>query len=253
MSTLEILDTQEEEPEEQEREFPPRDYSIVPDNCFGLNGVETNHVMVAVRKTALSPPSRIVTSRRPTCLKLTMPSPSELPLHSPSDQIVGTPFSVNSPKFEYPFPDSSTNSIESTPALTHSAFSSSTSISTVSSPSSLILSPPLERHYSPTHPRLCTADPPMPPSLLKKPKWALGLLGRKSSHGQKYTGGGLAGKGRPIDNSSQSLEHTRVRRFSVGTPPELYTTPMEGPDAAAEAMSFFGSTSGLNRTTSAQC
>ncbi|KAG7090024.1 hypothetical protein E1B28_011645 [Marasmius oreades] len=152
-----------------------------------------------------------------------MPNPAEMVFHSPSDQIVGTPFSVNnSPRFEYPFPSSSSNSnsIESTPTLT-------------------------ERHYSPTHPKLCTADPPMPPSLLKKPKWAVGLLGRKSNISQKYASGGSAGKGKVCDHLSS--EHARARRFSVGTPPELYTTPAEGTD------SFFSTTSGLNRTTSAQC
>ncbi|KAF8960007.1 hypothetical protein BDZ97DRAFT_1760979 [Flammula alnicola] len=47
----------------------------------------------------------------PPLSKLTMPplaDLSDLILHSPSSQIVGTPFATNSTRFEYPFPDAST-------------------------------------------------------------------------------------------------------------------------------------------------
>ncbi|KAK1224230.1 hypothetical protein PQX77_012852 [Marasmius sp. AFHP31] len=217
--------------------------------------VETNNVMVGFREPFPRPPVRIlVQSRPPTPLsKLVMPDTSELALHSPSDQIVGTPFAVDSPRFEYPFPKSTTNSTDSIPSL-QGAGSSSSTFSSSSSSSLTVLSPgptPLDsRSYSPTHPKMCIADPPVPPGLIKKHRWSMGLLGRKTSSGHKD----LEGKGRPRNHSSKLLSESR-RRYSVGTPPEMYNTPLEGPDdveGADPAPNPYFATSALNRTTSNQ-
>ena len=205
-----------------------------------------------------SPPTLIPVQSRPLTptIKLIMPDTSELALHSPSDQIVGTPFGVDSPRFEYPFPQSTTNSTDSIPSLqggaSSSRFSSSSSLS-VLSPGPSVLSPLDSRSYSPTHPKMRTEDPPVPPGLMKKHRWSMGLLGRKTSSGQKDSDG----KRKLHNNSSKLLSETR-RRYSVGTPPELYTTPLEGPDHTdseggdAALNPYFATPSSLGRTTSNQ-
>ncbi|KAJ3511969.1 hypothetical protein NLJ89_g3797 [Agrocybe chaxingu] len=148
-------------------------------------------------KPAISRP----TSPRHTLTMPTLTNLAELTLHSPSSQIVGTPFATNSTRFEYPFPDSSSNpsSVSGSPPSTSSAtltnfnhsmtpgiVSGNPFSSLSSSPSASQISYP---HIEPptagvTHPKLKApaTNPPIPPSLVKKrPKWSLGFLGRRRS------------------------------------------------------------------------
>ncbi|KIM39369.1 hypothetical protein M413DRAFT_198074 [Hebeloma cylindrosporum] len=137
---------------------------------------------------------------------------SDLSLHSPSSQIVGTPFATDSTtKFEYPFPDapaSSSGSLppqqfsgvvspsantlsmsiiagnpDSPPLESCSSFPMLSTARSPSNPSSPVVSSEMPS-YNPAHPKLKAIDPPIPPSLAKKRgRWslALGSLGRRTS------------------------------------------------------------------------
>ena len=72
-----------------------------------------------------------------------LPSLADLTLHSPSSHIIGTPFATNSIRFEYPFPESSTDSpgsgsVSASPPSMHltSSYMASSSSSSASSPNS---------------------------------------------------------------------------------------------------------------------
>ena len=151
---------------------------------------------------------------------------SGISLHSPSSQIVGTPFATDSTKFEYPFPDTSPSaptsprqssavispsantlfmsgiagnpdfppleSCSSFPILstailhTHTPSNVSSTLLTYSPPS-----PSVMPSYNPAHPKLRTTNPPIPPSLAKKrTRWTLGLgsLSRRRSFSSITTG-----------------------------------------------------------------
>jgi hypothetical protein len=120
-------------------------------------------------------------------------------LHSPSSQIVGTPFANDNDntRFEYPFPDTreacgsgsspatSDFSIPATPASP-----SSNSFPTLSTSSQMLtqLSFPPSSHcpsYNPTHPKMkVQTNPPIPPTLVKRRlRWSMSLLGRRRSSG----------------------------------------------------------------------
>ncbi|PPQ68677.1 hypothetical protein CVT26_002959 [Gymnopilus dilepis] len=211
--------------------------------------------------TQSSPKSSPQPRLSPRLLRPNMPPMvdlSDLILHSPSSQIVGTPFATNTTKFEYPFPTTpSAGAGTGTPAVSVGSGSASGSSSvfsarsTVPSPMIHPLPPPLgaqggsvpafsltmtahrstspvspvsafpllssspeflagagagagapsasasmstsrSSSYSPpsaasfpTHPKLkaqTAYPPPVPPSLARKrPKWSLGLLGRRKS------------------------------------------------------------------------
>ncbi|KAJ8487005.1 hypothetical protein ONZ45_g14481 [Pleurotus djamor] len=127
---------------------------------------------------------------------------SSLKLHSPS-QIVGTPFAVNTARYEYPFPEtvsssSSSGSGDDSPGLPQSLptamFSSWTSMSppltgfSTSPPSgtssSFFASPKNAPHYPLSHPKLLLSDvdkePPVPPGILKsRHRWSMGLLAKR--------------------------------------------------------------------------
>ena len=118
----------------------------------------------------------------------------DIPLNSPSSQIVGTPFANDNTRFEYPFPDTNQNcSSGSSPATSDfsgSAPSSSpsTSFPTLSTSSQVLTQlsfPPPSHHpsYNTTHPKLkVQANPPIPPNLVKRRlRWGLKLLGRRKS------------------------------------------------------------------------
>ncbi|KAF9007524.1 hypothetical protein BDQ17DRAFT_1422886 [Cyathus striatus] len=123
----------------------------------------------------------------------------DLALHSPNGQIVGTPFTTNNNnKFEYPFPDSSSSSADSSLSSYLSGNPSfSSSFPTIISPNQLSSSPPSLSNfpttfppqseisnYTPAHPKMRqpNSPPPMPPGLVKKKhRWSLGLLGRRRS------------------------------------------------------------------------
>ncbi|TFK35581.1 hypothetical protein BDQ12DRAFT_668451 [Crucibulum laeve] len=188
----------------------------------------------AVEESPLSPAPALPTPTTPASPPppLTMPSISNLPdiiLHSPSSQIVGTPFATNSSRFEYPFPEtsagsSSSASSSSTPSegggstttvtvLSHfpsaasfPIFPPSTSLHALHSgssppsmshvPNGLSYPPPSDLpSYTPTHPKMRAQNPPpMPPGLVKKKhRWSLGLVGRRrSSYGSEASQGSSA-------------------------------------------------------------
>ncbi|ESK95908.1 hypothetical protein Moror_12316 [Moniliophthora roreri MCA 2997] len=226
----------EQEQEEREHSLgtttPPWDLvprSVSP-NHIGRGGVESDNVIAQSQQVPAEAEPHI--PGEPLSLSL-MPTPSDIALHSPSANIIGTPFATNTPRFEYPFPDS---------AFSNESIPSSTSVtsSTSSSSLSLLQSPPLipslpsregpTRSQSPTHPKMMkNVVPPVPPSLITKAaakksqsRWSMGLLGRRAgrnqSHSQSDTEGGSGSGG----------ETDLKRRFSAGsrTPPEVYWTPM---------------------------
>ncbi|KAF5327096.1 hypothetical protein D9619_004626 [Psilocybe cf. subviscida] len=111
---------------------------------------------------------------------------SNLKLHSPSSQIVGTPFANDNTRFEYPFPD--------IPPVEASA---STSRTPPPLSSTLMLMTPKATTPIPANPKLklkITPNPPIPPTLVAKKasshmrKWSLAATGqRRSSSGQSNT------------------------------------------------------------------
>ncbi|KAF9532663.1 hypothetical protein CPB83DRAFT_633411 [Crepidotus variabilis] len=152
----------------------------------------------------------------------------DITLHSPSSQIIGTPFATNSTRFEYPFPEPGSDpssSSGSTPHVspTNSSIAGISGISLFSNTSPTMPgsslshmesgSPPSSSLSSYTalasgsgsgsastqiiHPKLKTSLPPIPPSLIKKrPKWSLGLLGRRrSSQGSSGSVGSIGSSG----------------------------------------------------------
>ena len=132
------------------------------------------------------PPSAESIRNRPKSINL-----DDIPLNSPSSQIVGTPFAIDNTRFEYPFPDTNQN-CSSGSSSTTSDFSGSvpSSSSSTSFPTSLqILTqlsfPPTSHYpsYNITHPKMkVQANPPIPPNLVKRRlRWSLKLLGRRKS------------------------------------------------------------------------
>ena len=130
-------------------------------------------------------------TNRPKSLHL-----EEMPLNSPSSQIVGTPFANDNTRFEYPFPDTNQNcSSESASSSATSDFSGSvpssspsTSFPTLSSSSQILTQlsfPPPSHHppYNITHPKMkVQTNPPIPPNLVKRRlRWSLKMLGRRKS------------------------------------------------------------------------
>lgn len=137
----------------------------------------------------MPPPSPESISNRPKSLNL-----DDIPLHSPSSQIVGTPFANDNTRFEYPFPDtnqiSSSESSSATSDFSGSvpSTSPSTSFQTLSSSSQILTQlsfPPLSHHptYNITHPKMkVQTNPPVPPNLVKRRlRWSLKMLGRRKS------------------------------------------------------------------------
>ncbi|KAF8896536.1 hypothetical protein BD779DRAFT_1496395 [Infundibulicybe gibba] len=117
---------------------------------------------------------------------------SQISLHSPS-QIVGTPFTIDAPPFEYPFPDTSDSSTPSTSPSQH--FLSTTPPTTSSFSTAFSPTAPDIPTYSPTHPKMRAASPPVPPGLAKKrQRWSLGILSRRrsSSYGSDKSNGSNA-------------------------------------------------------------
>ena len=132
-------------------------------------------------------------TNRPKSLKL-----DDIPLNSPSSQIVGTPFANDSTRFEYPFPDTNQNCSSDSAASDLSSdisasgsvpsSSPSTSFPTLASSSQILTQlsfPPPSHHptYSITHPKMkLQTNPPIPPNLVKRRlRWSLKLLGRRKS------------------------------------------------------------------------
>ena len=140
-------------------------------------------------------PSPASITSRPKSFQIQL---DDIPLNSPSSQIVGTPYANDTTRFEYPFPDTnqSGNSEESSSGTTSdfcgSVPSSSPSTSFTSSQILTQLSfPPHSHHptYNITHPKMkVQTNPPIPPNLVKRRlRWSLKMLGRKSSTGSQQS------------------------------------------------------------------
>lgn len=116
-----------------------------------------------------------------------MPELTGLQLHSPSTNIIGTPFTVTSTPYEYPFPpnahaSSSSETLFTAPYLLTSPLSlSAPTVAVTASPFG-----PDARSYSSTHPKLRTVEPPIPPGLVqKRQRWSLNLTRRDGSFGSQ--------------------------------------------------------------------
>jgi hypothetical protein len=165
---------------------------------FGVDATDTSFITSAKHELGDTPIDEPPTASR-TMSVLTL-NISDIVLHSPSN-IIGTPFATDSAPYEYPFPDNAkatdggenfrpTSSVAS-PSLPSLSSRLSLSMSSSSSPhlSSLSTTPPsmssppdIPQRYSPTHPKLRTGNPPVPPALVKKrQRWSLNLLRRRSS------------------------------------------------------------------------
>lgn len=92
---------------------------------------------------------------------------ANLTLHSPSS-IVGTPFDL-SPRFEYPFPAGAVSEPDfSLAAASYPAFPSALAAFSLLSSTSMPALPPTTARPAPTHPKLRSCQPPVPPGLAKK-------------------------------------------------------------------------------------
>ncbi|KAJ3712156.1 hypothetical protein C8R42DRAFT_320366 [Lentinula raphanica] len=168
-----------------------------------------------------------------------MPGLSDLSLHSPSN-IVGTPFTVNSAPYEYPFPPNAHSLPDShfPPLTPPSLLSASLSLSgpTVALSSSPPFGPDA-RSYSPTHPKMRQVDPPVPPGLAKKrQRWSLTLTRRENSFGSQTS------EGSNISNSG-----TRTQRaLSLDESPSVVPTHpvLSEETASGQASPDLGTTDG---------
>ncbi|KAG5638916.1 hypothetical protein H0H81_008685 [Sphagnurus paluster] len=170
----------------QDRESEP-DAAAIDDGILVEDVIDGQVGLANVIENEPPPPMALVSA------------PPDLALHSPSTEIMGTPFTTES-RFEYPFPDTASDPAEPvliTPSFP--SFSLSASASLLSSSSSQPLthssSPPsITTHfpitltlpaYSSTHPKMRATNPPVPPGLVKRrQRWTLGLLRRRSSSSQ---------------------------------------------------------------------
>ncbi|KAK0204419.1 hypothetical protein DFS33DRAFT_1382302 [Desarmillaria ectypa] len=129
-----------------------RETSVEPDLDDGHNTCET-------QRKSLKP--------RLTVPMMPVPGQAELTLHSPST-IIGTPFDIDSPRFEYPFPESSSCPTETLHSLT-SAASSISSLAFLQS--SLNHDIPA---LLPVRTKVRTDTIPIPPGLVeKRHRWSL--------------------------------------------------------------------------------
>lgn len=96
---------------------------------------------------------------------------TDLSLHSPSS-IVGTPFDVSSPRYEYPFPTPDAQEYEPTLGAALLGNNSHPFVVAATQPPPLLSHP--ERAFVATHPRHFLRDPPVPPSLVAKKRKSTG-------------------------------------------------------------------------------
>lgn len=133
-----------------------------------------------------------------------MKTHSDVAFHSPArEKILGTPFTTDSSRFEYPFPNPSSDPILSssisplsapaTVPTSHShpvnGFSSSPTANTSFSPLFSSSFPSSFPTYTLTHPKMRATPPPIPPSLKKRQRWSLTLpiLRRRNSQPNEAT------------------------------------------------------------------
>ena len=126
-------------------------------------------------------PSAESALRRPKSIIL-----GDIPLHSPSSEIVCTPFAIDT-RFEYPFPDISQNCGSGSSSATSDFFNPAPSTSPSSNSFPILsTSPQLSfLSYNATHPKMkIQANPPIPPNLIKRHlRRTLNLLVRRRSSG----------------------------------------------------------------------
>jgi hypothetical protein len=126
-------------------------------------------------------------TRQPS-VTLSLMTHRTLQLHSPSANIVGTPLptdnqkSADSSRFEYPFPPPSSTSAspvssELSPSHTQSHAPPPSRLTSPLPHHQLHNSPPslplFDLPFSPVHPKLRSAPPPVPPGLMQKKHWSV--------------------------------------------------------------------------------
>ncbi|KAG7444756.1 uncharacterized protein BT62DRAFT_933806 [Guyanagaster necrorhizus] len=99
--------------------------------------------------------------------------PTELRLHSPSE-IIGTPFDIESPRFEYPFPEPSSSPAEPLNCLASAASSISSLQSPLNHITAIHLPQPDIPSFVPVRTKVRTETIPIPPGLVeKRHRWSL--------------------------------------------------------------------------------
>ncbi|RDB24381.1 hypothetical protein Hypma_008503 [Hypsizygus marmoreus] len=213
------------------------------DDNTSTTKVETNVIGSDLEGSAPSPEPAAASTQSESEMHLAIALP-DLALHSPSTQILGTPFATDSSRFEYPFPDTSpaadipstaSSSLILTSAFPSLSAGSQQSLTAVSPPTlssyQPTLPPPLELHnYTPTHPKMKTGSPPVPPGLAKKrQRWSLGLLRRRSSsHGSQSSEGSTRsapGPMSPWDSSNRVPSGGSLQSSSQTVPEEAISPP----------------------------
>ncbi|KAJ6581408.1 hypothetical protein B0H19DRAFT_1115053 [Mycena capillaripes] len=235
---------------DQDGKVEPPEAENDPDANVDNNVIASEDENIAEKKdeTPAPPPKRSM----PMLTNL-----ADLTLNSPSSMIVGTPFSDNNTRFEYPFPDNKTSTSNSpemsskTPPQNSPTFSSlssspsSSALVSASQPQLVLNSPPTLQHYpasfpppselpsySPTHPKMRAVDPPVPPALVKRRQrftLGLGALSRKLSlrSGSAPTGPVSPGVSTPDGGHRRALSDERA-----GGNKTLTLSPtQEGPSA----------------------
>ncbi|KAI0073867.1 hypothetical protein K474DRAFT_128816 [Panus rudis PR-1116 ss-1] len=161
-----------------------------------------------------------------------------LNLHSPSS-ILGTPFDVSSPRFEYPFPPGGVES-DQVPSITSpvSSMSSGSSMSPIqmmtgffpsTAPSMAMPIPVPQRHshrnensraFFPTHNKHITKDPPMPPGLAKR---RLAAGNSVAAQSPRIDSPRSISEERKASSATSNVTGTQSRRTSLDTarPPSV--------------------------------
>ncbi|TFL03989.1 hypothetical protein BDV98DRAFT_563374 [Pterulicium gracile] len=126
-------------------------------------------------------PSFPPTSSTPSPPTISLPIPLATHETTDTDDFVGTPFGYTSSPFEYPFPDpTGSTSPSDFPASPPSVFVTRSPLP--APPYTIAAIPPRPRSPTLTHPKLRSASPPVPPSLVRKrARYSLGQLTRRRS------------------------------------------------------------------------
>ena len=148
---------------------------------------------------ACLPPPSLITPQEPavkTVGPIAIAQPpirTGFPTHSPSTNIVGTPYPSDAEPFQYPFPDPATTAAGQPPTESFSTpypiftgvFGSGVQSSYSSSRLNASLPPPSDPQNMPPQPRLRpppSTDPPVPPGLVaKRHRFSLNLLPSRAS------------------------------------------------------------------------
>ncbi|KIJ96509.1 hypothetical protein K443DRAFT_10599 [Laccaria amethystina LaAM-08-1] len=195
-----------------------------------IDQVESNVIDTGFNQ---EPPSSLPTKlsllSTPSSSSRPMPSIEHLSFHSPSSEIIGTPFDTNSSPFEYPFPETSDPDSPSSPQLVSPAFASLASGASASRLTALLPSPSAPTltlpDHSTTHPKMRVANPPVPPSLLKKGhRWSLSLKGRRKSSSTAVT----TQQQQPPNTTPERCGSVEVTQHQILTPSPPPPSPPVG-------------------------